>query len=196
MSETHFNPMPAVFHHLAGRSLFPFEGNWPNLAIDVMVAPGARVIGAVSLAAGSSVWFNAVIRADLNTISIGARSNIQDGAVLHVVSGADGGLSVGSDVVVGHSAILHACTIGNKVLVGMGATVLDGAVVEEGCIIAAGAVVTPRTRIPGGSLVAGIPAKVIRQLGPEAIEDIAAQAARYVELAKRTLAELAGVAQL
>jgi carbonic anhydrase/acetyltransferase-like protein (isoleucine patch superfamily) len=193
MSEAHFSPLPAVFHHLAGHSLFPFEGTWPELAVDVMVAPGSRIIGAVSLAAGSSVWFNAVLRGDLNAISVGERTNIQDGAVLHVVSGPEGGLSIGRDVVVGHSAILHACTIGDRVLVGMGATVLDGAVIEDGCIIAAGAVVTPRTRVAAGSLVAGIPAKVIRQLGPEAIDDIAAQAGRYVELARRTQAGLAGV---
>ncbi len=166
-------------------SIHRFEESWPQLAEAVWLAPGCRVIGAVSLAAEVSIWYNAVLRADINNIDIGPRSNIQDNAVIHVVSGPGGGVIIGSEVVVGHNAILHACTIGDQVLVGMGATVLDGAVLESGCIVAAGAVVTPRTRVSAGSLVAGIPAKVIRQLTLEQIADISVQALTYVELAQR-----------
>jgi len=137
----------------------------PKLGRGVYIARGAMVLGDVTLGAHSSVWYNAVLRGDINRIVVGHHSNIQDNAVLHLAD--DYPCILGNWVTVGHSAIVHACKIGDETLVGMGAVVLDGAVVGRQCLIGAKALVTQGTKIPAGSLVLGAPAKVVRKLSPE-----------------------------
>ncbi|HQD26646.1 MULTISPECIES: gamma carbonic anhydrase family protein [Methanoculleus] len=149
----------------------------------VFIAENATVIGDVTLADDVSVWFGAVIRGDRDRISVGAGSNIQDNAVVHTTIGFP--VTVGADVSVGHGAILHGCTIHDRVLVGMGAVVLNGAVVGEGSIIGAGAVVTEGKEIPPNSLVLGVPGKVVRETTPEQQESIIQNAREYVKLAER-----------
>src|ERR1051325_10285248 len=144
------------------RSLDRFLGRTPKLGKAVYIAKGAVVLGDVTLGHCSSVWFNAVLRADINRIVIGHHTNIQDNCVLHLAD--DFRCVIGNFVTVGHSAIVHACTIGDEVLVGMGATILDGVVVGAQSLIGARALVTSRTQIPPGSLVLGAPAKVVRPL--------------------------------
>jgi carbonic anhydrase/acetyltransferase-like protein (isoleucine patch superfamily) len=153
----------------------PFRGHSPLLGEGVWLAPNATVIGNATLGAGASVWFGAVIRADHLAIILGARTNVQDNAVLHITNdhpvagdpdarGVPVGCRIGADVTIGHAAVVHACTIGDRVLVGIGAIVLDGAVVGDDCVIAAGSVVTPGTVIPPGMMVMGRPAKPTRAL--------------------------------
>ena len=150
----------------------------------VLLAEGCRVTGDVEIGADSSVWYNAVIRADEASIRIGERTNIQDNCVLHVDHGHP--LRVGDGVTVGHTAILHSCTVGDNSLIGMGSIVLNDAVIGKDCIIGAGALVTQKKEIPDGSLVFGNPAKIIRSLTPEEIESNRKSAAGYVECAKQT----------
>jgi len=154
----------------------------PNIHPSAFVAPGAAVIGDVTLAEESSVWFQTVLRGDINRIVIGPRSNVQDGAVVHLAD--DYGAYVGELVTVGHKAILHACTIADEVLVGMGAIVLDGAEIGARSIIGAGALVTGGKKIPPGSLVLGSPAKVVRTLSLEEQADIKVWAEKYVALSR------------
>ena len=149
----------------------------------VFVAENATVIGDVRLADDVSVWFGAVVRADRDTITVGSGSNIQDNAVVHTTPGFP--VTIGTGVSVGHGAILHGCTIHDRVLVGMGAVVLNGAVVGEGSIIGAGAVVTEGREIPPNSLVLGVPGKVVRETTPEQQESILHNAREYVNLAGR-----------
>jgi carbonic anhydrase/acetyltransferase-like protein (isoleucine patch superfamily) len=153
----------------------------PSVHPDAWVAPGAVLAGAVTVGAGSSVWYTAVLRADLDTVTLGARTNIQDGAVLHADPGFP--LRLGDGVSVGHRAVLHGCTVEDDVLVGMGAVVLNGASVGAGSLIAAGAVVLEGTQIPPGSLVAGVPAKVRRELRPDEADGLRLNAAVYCDLA-------------
>ncbi|MBR4768672.1 MAG: gamma carbonic anhydrase family protein [Lachnospiraceae bacterium] len=150
-------------------------------------AEGAVIVGDVTFEEESSVWFNAVIRGDAGPISIGRRSNIQDNCTLHLDHGTS--LTIGDDVTVGHNAILHGCTIGDNVIIGMGAIVMNGAVIGSNSIIGAGAIVTERSVIPENSLVIGIPGKVKRELTMEEIAAIRKNAAVYVEEAKAYLAE-------
>ncbi len=145
---------------------------------DVVILPGGRVNGQVTMGHGCSVWYNAVIRGDEAPIFIGNDTNVQDNATLHTSYGHP--LTVGSGVTVGHNAVLHSCTVGDNVLVGMGAIVLDDAVIGNNCIIGAGALVTKGTLIPDGSMVLGSPAKVKRPLTEEEIEGIRVNAAHYV----------------
>jgi len=159
-----------------------FLGTPPRIHPTAFVAPAATVIGDVTLAEESSVWPTTVLRGDINRIVIGPRSNIQDGAIVHLAD--EFGTAVGELVTVGHKAILHACTVGNEVLVGMGAIVLDGAEIGDRCIIGAGALVTGGKKIPAGSLVLGSPAKVIRALSLEEQAGIRVWADRYVQLAR------------
>ena len=153
----------------------------PAIHPTAFVAPGAALIGDVTLGEGSSVWFQTVLRADINRIVIGPRSNVQDGAVVHLAD--DFGTTVGELVTVGHKAILHACTVADEVLVGMGAIILDGAEIGARSIIGAGALVTGGKKIPPGSLVLGSPAKVIRTLSTEEQAGIKVWAEKYVALA-------------
>ena len=148
----------------------------------VFIADGAKVVGEVEIGKNSSVWFNAVIRADLDSVKIGEASNVQDNAVVH--TSKNFGVQIGNNVTVGHSAIVHGCTVGNNVLIGMGAIVLDGAVIEDNCIIGAGSLVTQGKLIPAGSLAFGNPAKVVRQLTDDEIRSITDNAVSYIEEAE------------
>ena len=152
----------------------------PQIDPTAYVASQAVVIGDVRLAAHTSVWPTSVLRGDINYIEIGEGSNIQDGSIVHLAE--DLPVRVGKLVTVGHRAILHACTVEDNCLIGMGATILDGAVIGKGSIIGAHALVTKGTHIPPGSLVMGTPAKVIRPLRPEEIADIRTWADHYIAL--------------
>ncbi len=149
----------------------------------VFIAENATVIGDVTLADDVNVWFGAVIRADRDAVAVGAGSNIQDNAVVHTTIGFP--VDIGSEVSVGHGAILHGCTIHDGVLVGMGAVILNGAAVGEGSIIGAGTVVTEGKEIPPNSLVLGVPGKVVRETTPEQRDGIIRNAREYVKLAGR-----------
>lgn len=151
------------------------------------IAPGAQVIKDVELRENASVWHNAVIRADDRKIVIGANSNIQDNCTLHVEKNLN--IYIGDYVTVGHNAIVHGCTIGDNTVIGMGTIVMNGAVIGENCIIGAGAVVTENQKIESGSLVLGIPGKMIRKLTKEEIISNRENAEHYVKLAKKYLAE-------
>ena len=156
-----------------------YQNNHPKLHDTVYVAPGAWVIGRVVMGEDSSVFFNTVIRGDTDNITIGERTNIQDNSTLHVNEGDP--LSIGSDVTVGHNAIVHACTLKDRVLIGMGSIILDRAVIESDCYVAAGSLVAPGKTFPSGSMIMGSPAKVVRQLSQEEIDDIIRVAAHYVD---------------
>ncbi len=153
----------------------------PVVPASAFVAPTAVVIGRVSLGEQASIWFNAVLRGDINSIAIGEESNIQDGCMLHVTQ--QQALIVESRVTVGHGAILHGCHIKSNCLIGMGAIVLDGVTIGSGSIIAAGAVVAPGRQIPAASLVMGIPAKVVRTVGEQDQKSIEHGWQSYVQLA-------------
>ena len=146
-------------------SVLSLPGKTPQIDETAFVAAGARIVGDVHLKPGSSAWYNAVLRGDSASISVGANSNLQDNVSVHVDAGHP--VVIGENVSVGHNAVVHGCTIGDGSLVGMGAVVLSGAVIGKGCLIAGGAVVLGGTEVPDGSLVAGVPAKVRRQLGDE-----------------------------
>ena len=153
----------------------------PTIGKNVFIAKGAVVFGDVTLGEHSSIWYNAVLRGDINRIVVGHHTNIQDNAVLHLAD--EYPCLVGNYVTVGHSAIVHACTIGDEVLVGMGATILDGAVIGEQCLIGANALVTVDSEIPPGSLVLGSPAKVVRKLTAEERAKLRTWAEKYVRYA-------------
>lgn len=152
----------------------------PVLAEDVLVAPGAALVGGVHLGPDVSIWYAAVLRGDLADIIVGARSNVQDGTVVHVAD--DTPCVIGEDVVVGHRAMLHACRVEDACLIGMQATVLDGAVIGTGSIVGAGALVPQGTVIPPHSLVLGVPGKVVRTLTEADAQFHRAMAAKYVRL--------------
>jgi carbonic anhydrase/acetyltransferase-like protein (isoleucine patch superfamily) len=161
--------------------LHPYEGRWPVLGERVFLAPGAHVAGDVTLGDDVSFWFHTAARGDVNSIRVGARTNVQDGAVLHVTH-VRHPLVIGEGVVIGHRAVVHGCTIEDGALIGIGACVLDGAMVERGAQIGAGAVVAPGHRIPAGHLALGVPARVVRPLTAEESLRIADAAARYAAL--------------
>jgi carbonic anhydrase/acetyltransferase-like protein (isoleucine patch superfamily) len=168
--------------------LYEHKGRQPILGAGVFVAPSATIVGDVVLGEGSSVWFNAVLRGDVFPIRLGARTNVQDAAVVHVTGGR-ASTSLGDDVTVGHMALLHGCAVGSHVLVGMGSTLLDGCVVEDECIVAAGSLVAPGMRIPARSLAMGRPAKVVRSLGEEDLEWVREAARLYVAYARTYLSD-------
>ena len=175
-------------------NLRAFGGRFPQLGERVFVDPSAVVIGAVSLGDDSSVWPQVSIRGDVQEIRIGERSSVQDGTVLHVTHAGpfnpDGyALEIGDDVTIGHAAILHGCRIGNRVLIGMGATVMDGAVVEDDVVIAAGALVPPGKILASGSLYKGSPAQRARPLTADERAFFRYSADHYVRLKDRHLAE-------
>ena len=170
--------------------VYPFQGVSPRLGERVFLAPSAEVAGDVEVGADASFWFHTAARGDVNWIRIGARTNVQDGAVLHVTHERHP-LTVGSGVVIGHSAVLHGCTVEDGALVGIGARVLDGAVVESGAQIGAGAVVAPGARIPAHHLALGVPARVVRLLSDGERAAIPEIAERYVRLKEVYRAELA-----
>lgn len=158
----------------------------PVIPSSAYVAPCCSLIGDVTLGDDCSIWYNSVLRADINSINIGDGTNIQDGSVVHLAD--DLGVTVGEYVTVGHKAMLHACSIGNETLVGMGAIILDGAEIGSRCIIGAGALVTQHKKIPDGSMVMGTPAKIVRQLDLEEQKSIRHWAEKYVALSKYYLA--------
>lgn len=163
----------------------------PALAATSWIAPGAHVIGGVSLAAGVSVWFGAVVRGDNDPIVIGAGSNVQDGAVLHSDPGVP--LQIGDGVTIGHLAMVHSCTIGDHSLIGIGAIVLAGARIGRECLIGAGALVTGGAVIPDGTMAIGRPAKVVRMLTPDEIAGLHRSADAYVAKARRFGQELCAI---
>jgi gamma-carbonic anhydrase len=165
-----------------------FGGVTPRVDPSVFLATGCVVVGDVEVGPGSSVWFGAVVRGDVNSIRIGARTNIQDQAVVHVTGGTHPTV-IGDDVTVGHQAVLHGCTVKDRCLIGIGAIVLDGAVVGEEAMVGAGALVPPGMVVPPRVLVVGSPARVRRTLGDAEVEGLRASAAHYVGYAARYLAE-------
>jgi carbonic anhydrase/acetyltransferase-like protein (isoleucine patch superfamily) len=162
-------------------NLLPHGDKFPEVADLAWVAPGAHVIGDVHLAEQSSVWYGAVLRGDTEPIRVGARTNVQDGCILH----ADPGFPaiVGDDCVVGHNAIVHGCEVGDGCLIGMGATILNGAKIGEGSIVAAGALVPENKGFPPHSLIVGVPAKRAKEVSEEQTADIARGVRTYVERA-------------
>lgn len=153
----------------------------PNLADDVFIAPGADIVGDVTIGSKSSVWHQCVLRADIESIVIGEGSNIQDGTVIHMAS--DLGTCVGNHVTVGHKALLHACHIEDECLIGMGAIIMDASVIGSQSIVGAGSLVTKGTKIPEGSLVMGSPAKVVRTLSTTERNEIKKWAEKYIKVA-------------
>jgi gamma-carbonic anhydrase len=153
----------------------------PSVAESAFVAPSASLMGAVIVGEHSSIWYQAVVRADIHSIEIGDRTNIQDGSILHVADQYP--LLIGNDVTCGHGAIVHACSIGDRVLIGMGAIILDGAEIGPDCIIGAQALITKGSKIVPGSLVVGSPAKVLRPLTGAEKTSISLLAAKYVKVA-------------
>ena len=164
--------------------ILPYQGTLPTIDPSAFIAPTATVIGDTVIGAGTSVWFNCVIRGDVHEIRIGERTNIQDGTVIHVTGGKLG-TYIGSGITIGHGAILHACTLEDNCFIGMGAVILDGAVVESGAMVAAGAVVTPGKRVKTGELWGGNPAKLLRQLSLSDTAFFPVSADNYVSLANR-----------
>lgn len=164
--------------------LYPFRGQRPQVEDETFLAPGARVVGQVRLGNRSSVWYNAVLRGDANTITVGDGTNIQDNAVLHADPG-EFRLVIGRNVTVGHSCIVHGCTIGDNTLIGMGSTVLNGAVIGENSLVGAGSLITEGKVFPPGSVIMGRPAKVVREVGPKELEMIASAARHYQENARQ-----------
>lgn len=168
---------------MSEQKLFPYKNDKPIIDNTVFLAPGVKIIGDVKINSGSSIWYNTVIRGDVNYITIGSNTNVQDLSMLHVTA-KKFPLIIGSEVTIGHSVTLHGCILQDRTFIGMGATILDGAVVESNSMVAAGAVVKQGFTVPSGKLVAGVPAKVIRNLSDAEIENIEASAERYKKYSK------------
>lgn len=161
------------------------KGIKPNIDEDVFIADNARVIGDVNIKQGSSIWYGVVIRGDIENITIGEFTNVQDNSVVHTEKGAP--VTIGNYSVIGHNAIIHGCSIGDNCLIGMGAIVLNHAKIGENCIIGAGALIPEGKIIPPNSLVLGVPGKIIRKVTEEEIQSIRNNALRYHELYKKHL---------
>ena len=166
--------------------ILPYRGVMPTIADGVFVAPTAAVIGDVEIGPECSIWFGVTIRGDMNLIRIGRRSNVQDGTVFHIESKTYGTF-IGDDVTIGHGAIVHACTLEDGSFIGMGATVMDGAVVDSKAMVAASALVTPGMRVKSGELWAGVPAKFMRPLDNDDLDNMTHVTLLYVNLAKEYL---------
>lgn len=164
-------------------AIYRLGDDLPRLAPGAWVAETAQVIGRVALGADASVWYGAVLRGDNEWITLGARSNVQDGSVLHTDMGSP--LTLGDDVTVGHQAMLHGCTVGDGSLIGIQAVVLNGARIGKSCLVGAGALVTEGKEFPDGSLIVGSPAKLLRPLTEQELARMARGAAHYVENARR-----------
>lgn len=163
--------------------VYEFKNVRPVLGRDVFVAESASVIGDVHLGDEASVWFGAVLRGDYCPIRVGARTNVQDGVVLHIAAGS-GPTTIGDDVTIGHSAVVHACSVGHRCLIGIGSVILDGAVVGDESFVAAGTLVTPRTVVPPRSFVLGRPSKVVRPVTDAELASIRESASDYVRFAR------------
>lgn len=164
-----------------------FKGVSPRIASSAFVAPNATLIGRVEIGEESSIWFNTVVRADINDIRIGAQTNVQDGCLLHVTRRHP--VLIGNRVTFGHGAIIHGCDIGDNCLIAMGSIVLDGAVIEPGCIVGAGTLIPPEMRVPSNSLVLGSPGKVVRQLTEQDLRRIESGWRNYVMYRKEHIDE-------
>src|SRR5947209_20292943 len=161
--------------------IFPYKGILPTIAEDVFIAPGAMIIGNVTIHSGASVWYNTVIRGDVAPIIIGRRTNIQDNCTLHC--DADAPLTIGEECTIGHGAVVHGATLEDHILVGMNAVVLSHSHIGAGTIIGAVALVSERKHIPAGVLAVGVPAKVVRTLSPAEQEHLVSSAQEYCERA-------------
>ncbi len=171
-------------------SILRFGDCWPFIAPSAFVAPGARIIGDVTIGEDSSIWYNCVLRGDVERITVGSRTNIQDGSVVHVTTNRYA-TSIGDDVLIGHLAMIHGCVLENHSFIGLGAIVMDGCVVESDGMLAAGAMLTPGKRIRRAELWAGRPARLLRLLSEPEIAQNRRGAASYVETAKLHKASLA-----
>ncbi len=169
--------------------LFPYLDTFPKINKNVFLASGVKIIGDVNILKDSSVWYNTVIRGDVNYIRIGEMTNIQDCSMLHVTNNRFP-LNIGNSVTIGHSVTLHGCTLKDLCLIGMGAVILDGAKIEEKSMVAAGAVVKPNFIIPSGTLAAGVPAKVVRDLTKDEIDEFEKSALRYKKYAEISIQSL------
>jgi len=169
--------------------LFPYQDLYPKIHKSVFLASGVKIVGDVQISAESSVWYNVVIRGDVHYVKIGKMTNVQDCSMLHVTNGKYP-LNIGNKVTIGHSVKLHGCTLKDLCLIGIGSIILDGAVVEEHSIVAAGAVIKPNFIVPAGKLVAGITARVVRDLTKEEIADFEKSALRYKKYTEITLNSL------
>ncbi len=181
--------------HYTNTSLRDFQGLKPSIGERVLIDPSAVVLGDVTLGDDVSVWPQVAIRGDMHRITVGARTSVQDGCVLHITHAGpfnpDGWpLTIGCDVTIGHNATLHGCTVGDRVLVGMGATVMDSAVVEDDVVIAAGALVTPGKTLRSGYLYAGSPAREVRALSEKEMDYFCYSANNYVKLKNQHMEEL------
>lgn len=163
--------------------IIPFQGVTPTIDPGAFIAPTAAVIGDVMVGADTGIWFGCVVRGDVNEIRIGARTNIQDGTIIHV-SGEGQGTYIGDDITVGHMALLHACMLENGCFIGMKACIMDGAYVESGAMVAAGALVTPGKRVRSGELWAGSPARPVRALTEKDLAYFPVSAQNYVQLSR------------
>ncbi len=163
--------------------ILPYQGITPTIDTSAWIAPGAVIIGDVTIGPHSNIWFGCVIRGDVQKIRIGSGTNIQDGTVVHVTR-KTGPTSIGSGVTVGHSALLHACHVEDDCFIGMHATIMDQASVSSGAMVAAGALVTPGKRVPGGTIWAGNPAKFLRDMTAEEKEFIGTSASNYIRLSQ------------
>lgn len=172
-------------------TLYALGAHRPTVHPDTWVAPDANLVGQVVLEEGASVWFGTTIRADHEEIRVGRGSNVQENCVFHIDAGYP--LTIGENCTIGHKVMLHGCTIGNNSLIGMGATVLNGAQIGENCLIGAGALITENKVIPDGSLVMGVPGKVVRDLDAEAIKGLTLSAVHYQENMRRFRDELRAV---
>ena len=177
--------------------MLSFGGRTPRVDPTAFVAPGAQLIGDIEIGPEASIWYNCVLRGDVNRIRIGARTNIQDGSVLHVDSPRPGHPDghptiIGEDVLIGHLAMVHGCILGDRAFVGLGAIVMDGCEIESDAMLAAGAMLTPGKRIPSGQLWAGRPAKYVRDLSDADLQGMRAGVAHYVELARAHAEALRG----
>lgn len=170
-------------------TILPFRGELPRISETAFVAPGSTVIGDVEMGDESSLWFNCVVRGDVNYIRVGPRTNIQDGTVVHV-SGAEGYTTIGADVVIGHMCLIHGCVLEDACMVGMGATVMDGVVVETGAWVGAGSLVTPGKHVKAGEMWMGRPARPVRDVSEAELAEIARIALNYRNLAVDFMAAL------
>lgn len=172
-------------------SLIDFEEKSPKIDPSAFVAPGAQLIGDIELGAEASIWYNCVLRGDMNQIRIGARSNVQDGSIIHVDPPRPGGPDIGfpcligEEVLIGHLAMVHGCTLHDRAFVGLGAIVMDGCEIESDSMLAAGAMLTPGKRVPSGQLWAGRPARYVRDLAQADLAGMRLGVVHYVELAQR-----------
>ena len=168
-----------------GATIIPYGGKTPRIHETAFIAPGTRLIGDVEVGPQASIWYNCVLRGDLNRIVVGARSNVQDGTVIHVEDGEPGFPTlIGQDALIGHMAILHGCVVEDRGFVGMGSIMMDGSRIASEGMLAAGALLSPGKALPSGELWAGRPARPIRRLTSEEREQMRLQTAKYLTLAE------------